>query len=259
MNTLNETQIDLNENTTVADVVAANFSAAGVFTKYGIDFCCGGKKSIKKAAEEKHAELHNLISDLKISLSGSVNQNENFQNWNPAFLADYIENTHHVYVRAAIERILVYANKVAMRHGENHSEMIDVAASFELIAEELLSHMMKEEQILFPYIRKIQSAFTNHSEISMPGFGTVLNPIRMMEHEHDNAGLLMHKINALTNNYKLKPEACTTWRILFDELKQFEYDLHKHVHLENNILFPKAIELEQKALSIKNKTPNLSF
>ena len=243
---------EISANTSISELVAANFNSAAVFNKYGIDFCCGGRKPLVKAAEEKHIDLNQLISDLKISLQSKVETGQNYNQWNAQFLADYIINTHHAYVAEAIPRIKAYAHKVAMRHGENHPELSEVASLFDQLSDELLIHMMKEEKILFPYIRDMQQAFLNHSEVRVAGFGTVNNPIHMMHAEHDNAGNIMHAINKLTDNFELKPDACTTWKILFQELKQFEYDLHKHVHLENNILFPKAIELEQKVVAIKN-------
>jgi regulator of cell morphogenesis and NO signaling len=157
-------------------------------------------------------------------------------------LADYIEKKHHRYVEHKIPELKSYLSKVAKVHGERHPELLEIEALFTAAAHELLSHMRKEELILFPFVRNM----TSNSDFQQPPFGTVVNPIEMMKQEHDTEGERFRKISALSNQYTPPLDACTTYKVAFALLKEFEEDLHFHIHLENNILFPKAIETEKK-------------
>jgi len=236
-------------NKSVGEIVKLDFRAADVFSSYGIDFCCGGKISVAEACDNAKTEESLVISALENLKSQQGSAVHDFDSWNIGFLADYIQNTHHQYVCKAIPQILPLAQKVADVHGENHSEVVRINVLFQDLAEELLSHMQKEEMILFPYIKKLvvdESA----GKCSDPScFGSISSPISVMEQEHENAGVILKELFRLSNGYTPPEDACNTFRVLYGKLKEFEDDLHRHIHLENNILFPKALEMEQAVLA----------
>ena len=232
-------------NKSVGEIVKQNFRAADVFSNYGIDFCCGGKISVAEAcanAKTDESLVINALENLKNQTGSAVH---NFDSWNIGFLADYIIHTHHQYVSKAIPQILPLAQKVADVHGEHHPEVGVIKELFNDLADELLSHMQKEEQILFPYIKKLVADESAGNCADGACFGTVMGPISVMEQEHENAGVILKQLYQLSDGYTPPEDACNTFRVLYGKLKEFEDDLHRHIHLENNILFPKAIELEE--------------
>ncbi|MCG9971926.1 iron-sulfur cluster repair di-iron protein [Christiangramia crocea] len=230
---------------TVADCVTENIKASHVFKKYGIDFCCGGGISIQKACEKNGVDYSLVVEDLKSI--GSLNDKETDYNKLPLDeLIDHIVEKHHTYVEANIPLLLQYTNKVARVHGGNNPELIEVHQLFQKVAGELASHLKKEELILFPFIKKMVKAAKERTGINIPQFNTVENPIKMMEVEHEDAGDIFKEISRLTDGYTPPAHACNTYRALFDKLDEFEQDLHQHIHLENNILHPKALQLEKK-------------
>ena len=238
------------EEVKVGDVVSANINSAHVFKKYGIDFCCGGGISIQKACEKKNVDMNSLLQDLK-NLDEKVMPSQNFKNWELDFLIDYIVNTHHVYVKESLEMLDAYASKVARVHGEGHPPVVKIYEWFLAINEELTAHIHKEEAILFPYIKNLVVVNRANSGLEQSPFGGVNNPIAMMETEHEKAGDILKEIAKLSYNYNPPDWACNTFKALYAKLDEFEQDLHLHVHLENNILFPKAIALESKLLSLE--------
>ena len=233
-------------NKTVGEIVKGNYQTAEVFKKFNIDFCCGGKVKIDEACSANNIPIDELTNALveAENYAGSDTEKK-FKDWDPDFLANYIVNVHHKYVRDNIPLLSEFTQKIAHVHGERHPELIQIAELFQAVSSELQHHMMKEENILFPYIIEIQSAFKNKSQLGPSPFGTVKNPIRMMEMEHDNAGALLKQIRQLSDNYSLPEDACNTYMVTYKKLDEFENDLYEHIHLENNILFPKAIELEE--------------
>ncbi|MCU0414892.1 MAG: iron-sulfur cluster repair di-iron protein [Ignavibacteriaceae bacterium] len=233
---------------TLAEIVTNNIRSAIVFEEYGLDFCCKGNRGLKDACADKNIDLQKIVDEL-IILSHNGNGEENPNDWQLDFLVDYIINNHHQYVRRMIPVITLHADKVASVHGKNHSETIQIADLFLAVREELEMHMMKEERILFPQIKQMVLTQKENSQFFPPSFGTIQNPIRMMEYEHTNAGDALSQIRELSNNYTHPEDACNTFKALFSELKEFEEDLHKHIHLENNILFPKSIILETELLN----------
>lgn len=233
---------------TIGELVSADYRKAEVFKKFGLDFCCGGKKTLKQACESKGLDTLQVEKELNEIEEVSAAASEDFNDWEIGFLADYILNTHHRYVKKAIPVIYEYTQKIAKVHGENHPEVVVIAEIFLCVTDELNRHMCKEEDVLFPYIKHLSIADNNAMKIEQPSFGSLSNPINMMEHEHDEVGRLLEKIKLLSNNYTPPADACTTFKLCYSKLKEFEDDLHKHIHLENNILFPKAIELEKKLL-----------
>ena len=178
------------------------------------------------------------------NLSDNSNAAQNVNDWQLDFLVDYITEHHHQYVRRMIPVISLHTDKVASVHGLNHPETLLIADLFLAVRDELEGHMMKEERVLFPQIKQMVLIQKENSQFFPPPFGTIQNPIKMMEYEHTNAGDAFSKIRELSNNYAYPEDACNTFKALYSELKEFEEDLHTHIHLENNILFPKSIELE---------------
>lgn len=221
---------------TVGEIAATDLRKAQVFKKYGIDFCCGGKKTLKEACESKGLNPTEIEKELNATTGPSPLP---FNEWSPAFLADYIVNTHHAYVRKMLPQLIELVTKVASVHGSRHPELHEVNQLVRHLDDELQGHLAKEEQVLFPFIKELVLGEAP-SKLS-----TIETPIAMMEDEHDEAGGIMEKIRSLTNNYTLPSDSCTSYGLLFQMLKDFEDDLHVHVHLENNILFPKAIEMEK--------------
>ena len=231
----------------LAQIVNDNHKAASVFEKYDLDFCCKGKRSLQEACIEKALPVEKLLSELQ-----AVNDNcevpVDFQKMTLTQLADYIVTKHHAYVKAEMPQIFSYLQKVATKHGDRHPEMRKVFELFSVIKSEMEEHMDKEELILFPRIEVAEEGALAEKTANMNVF-YIQHPIQMMEAEHEKAGQLMTEIRELTGNYTPPNDACTTYRLSFAELRAFESDLHQHVHLENNILFPRAIELFQKATS----------
>lgn len=235
----------IQKETKIGDVVAENFHAAKVFESHGLDFCCGGKRTIEDACNTKGVDSKLLLAELE-KLNSNNPSSTHFDKWEADFLSDYIINNHHAYVNNAISTIEHHLQKVVSAHGAKHPQVCSIDSIFAELKTELLEHMAKEERMLFPYIKKLSFAIKNSIEMPSPPFGSVENPIKVMESEHDNAGLLLKKINALSEGYVPPQDACATFRVLFGELKEFEEDLHMHIHLENNVLFPKAKAMEEK-------------
>ena len=232
-------------NLTVGEIVKENFQTAEIFKKYDIDFCCGGKATINEVCSENKISADKLIQDLNEAQSNpDSDTGKNFKDWESDYLINYIINVHHKYVNENLPLLSEWTNKIAQVHGERHPELQQIAKWFHAISVELRQHMMKEENILFPYIVNLYHSVKNNSPVSASPFGTVRNSIRIMEMEHVNAGSLLKKIREISNNYKLPTDACETYKVTYKKLDEFENDLHQHIHLENNILFPRAIELE---------------
>lgn len=232
---------------TIRDIVVEDFRAAAVFQRYGLDFCCGGARSVLDACREKGIDAAAVLADIQAACSAAGSGAPGFASWDVPALIDHIVGTHHAYVRQAIPLVGAHTEKVAAVHGERHPEVTEIARLFAGVADEMLAHMFKEERILFPYIRSLDLSVKQGRGAPPSPFGTVGNPIRMMEAEHESAGNAMARIRELSGGYQPAADACTTYRVSFEELKAFEEDLHAHVHLENNILFPRAIELEKGA------------
>lgn len=234
---------------TIGELVANDFRKAEVFRKFGLDFCCGGHKSVQDACVEKGIDVLKVEQALADVDSGVGTNNQDFNNWELDFLIDFILNTHHKYVSESIPMLYEFTTKVASVHGGSHPEVIEVAQLFRVVAEELESHMEKEEVILFPFIKKLVLAKKNDIPYRAPGFGSIKNPINVMEAEHVSAGDCLKRINEITDNFTPPDDACSTYKVLYAKLKEFETDLHQHIHLENNVLFPKAIKIERELQS----------
>ena len=232
------------QDKTVADVVTENIKAAHVFKKYGIDFCCGGGVSIKKACEK--AEIDPVLVETEIlNLENIKDRALDFNSWKLDFLTDHIINVLHGYVEESSPLLLQYSQRVNHVHGHHYTELAEIESLVKQVVQELAAHMKKEELILFPFIKKLVKAEREGTEVPPIHFGTVENPIKMMEAEHEEAGEILRKIAKLSNNFTPPQGACNTYKAFYSKLEEFEQDLHQHVHLENNILFPKALKLEK--------------
>jgi regulator of cell morphogenesis and NO signaling len=237
--------MEILEEQIIGELVAQNYKTASVFKKFKIDFCCNGNRTISEACERKKLDSSQLINELRNTII-NVEQNIDFNSWELDLLADYIEKTHHRYVLTKIEEIKPYLNKVTRVHGEHNPELKEIEILFNQSAQELSQHLQKEEMILFPFIRNMVNSKMEEKPLFFPHFGTVENPIAMMKHEHQNEGERFEKIAELSNQYTPPSHACNTYRVTFALLKEFEDNLHQHIHLENNILFPKAIKMEKE-------------
>ena len=233
------------ESMIVGDIVAMDFRAAAVFDRFGIDFCCGGRRSVTDACERARVDVSDVVTALgAITTSGA--DADDPAKWPADRLIDYIVETHHGYVRSALPTISAYLAKLEAVHGQRHPELARVRVAFGEVAAELEQHMMKEEQVLFPYVRQLAEIDAAGATMPPSPFGTVGNPIRMMEHEHQAVADEMGEIRVLTDGYVPPADGCTTYRVGMAELERFENDLHRHIHLENNALFPNAIAMERR-------------
>jgi len=226
----------------LAQIVNNNHQAASVFEKYHLDFCCKGKRSLEQACSEQELSISKVTEDLENIFTKDNNSSVDFEEMNLEQLADYIVQTHHAYVKNEMPQIHAYLQKVSSKHGEKHPEVYKIFQTFNAVKEEMEGHMKKEELILFPRIKELQKLADNENANLQLNITYLQSPITVMEQEHDHAGNLLNDIRILSNDYTPPQDACTTYRLSFAALKAFELDLHQHVHLENNILFPKAIE-----------------
>jgi len=225
----------------LAQIVNENHRTAYVFEKYHLDFCCKGKRLLQQACDEIQIPVEKVIAELEIVTTDSK-VSVDFNKMSLSQLAEYIVLTHHDYVKKELPLIYSYLQKVASRHGDRHPEMLAVFNAFVELTEDMIEHMAKEETILFPRIRIIELYSQENSDAPI-NRSYLEGPIKIMEQEHENAGELLSQIRQLTNNYSLPKDACTTYKLTFAALQAFEMDLHQHIHLENNILFPKTIKL----------------
>ncbi|MFN8258991.1 MAG: iron-sulfur cluster repair di-iron protein [Bacteroidales bacterium] len=225
------------EQKTVGQIVAENFRTAEVFKSAGIDFCCGGNKTLDESCIELGIHQESLLRMIEEVQLIKPDYAHNYNEWEISFLADYIRNTHHEYVKNNILQIKGYTTKISNVHGQNHPELIEIAILFEKIYEELSQHLINEENVLFPAIKEIVKSGSGDA-------GKIIkSEIERMNGEHEFAGSSMDRIKKLSKGYILPEDACPTYRLAYKYLSEFEEDLHVHVHLENNILFPKALQL----------------
>ena len=236
--------MDMLEQLTVGDYVANDFRTAALFSKYGIDFCCKGNRTIEEVCAKKNINPAELEKEIQAVLETKNENTIDFKSWSPTLLIEYILEKHHSYVEEKIPVLLQFLEKLCKVHGERHPELFEINSLFKMSAGDLAQHMKKEELILFPYIQKMVKAQKENQPIQDPHFGTVENPIAMMKDEHSVEGERFDKIATLTDGFTPPKVACSTYKVTYQMLKEFEQDLHKHIHLENNILFPKAIQLQ---------------
>ena len=241
--------MNISDTTTVRDLAAGVPGATRVFENFGIDYCCGGHRTLADACR-----LANLpVEDLTRSLEEAGRESEpggaerDWRQESLTELTEYIIDTHHSFTKQELDRLEKLFDKVCSRHGENHPELFEAQKTFYQLKQDLIPHMLKEEQVLFPYITRMEEAAGEGRAVPPPFFGTVRNPVRMMMLEHDAAGGLLPALRVTTGDYTPPPDACASYQALYRALADFEADLHQHIHLENNLLFPRAIEMEEKA------------
>lgn len=239
----------IDRNITIGEMVADDFRTAAVFAKYGIDFCCKGDRTLEQVCEKKNVTPDELITMLE-SIGTVDSSGIDFKSWPLDLLADYVEKTHHRYVEEKTPTIQQFLDKLARVHGQRHPELIEINQIFNESARDLAAHMKKEELILFPFIKRMVKS--KGGELAPANFGTVENPVTMMKEEHLVEGERFQRISELSNNYTVPEDGCNTYRVTFAMLQEFESDLHKHIHLENNILFPAAIELEKTFATVSH-------
>ncbi|MEK6480971.1 iron-sulfur cluster repair di-iron protein [Catalinimonas sp. 4WD22] len=229
-------------NLTIGEIVAGDYRTAAVFQKYDIDFCCRGSRTIEEACQGQSIDFEKVLNELAAIQKQGDSTAPEFRHWPLDQLVDHIQHKHHKYVEEALEKIKPLLEKICEVHGKQHPELYEIQKEFTEGAGELTKHMKKEEFILFPFIKKM----VTQGQVSSPLFKTVQNPISMMLHEHDTEGERFRKISLLADHYSPPADACNTYILTYELLNEFEEDLHLHIHLENNILFPKALTLEKK-------------
>lgn len=236
-----------NAEPTVGEIMADDFRKAEVFKRHGIDFCCGGNRSLSQACKEASVDPQILMAELRTATpqigSGALDR---FQTWSIPLLIQYILENHHNWLKTKMPEMLPVVQKVAWVHGDNHPETVKIAGIFQEIVDELIPHMQKEEIMLFPYIEKMAAADQTGNEPPRPVFGPVENPLRAMEADHRVVGELMDSIRELSQDYTLPDDACASFQLVYGFLSEFEADLHQHLHLENNVLHPQVRMLAEK-------------
>ena len=232
---------DFNLNTGVGNWVARHPQTSRIFESLQIDYCCGGEKSLEQACQDRQLDPQQVVQQLEQAINVADEPTDNWLNAPLTDLCDHIERTHHAYLKRELPRLTEMISKVVNAHSESHAELPKLGKVFAELRAELEPHMMKEERILFPAIRLLEQS---SQPISFP-FGTVANPIGMMEHEHDNAGQALAQLRTITSDYEVPVDACNTYRAMLDGLLELEANMHQHVHKENNILFPRALKSEE--------------
>ncbi|MGN6618335.1 MAG: iron-sulfur cluster repair di-iron protein [Ilyomonas sp.] len=230
---------------TVGEIAAKDLRKAEVFKKYGIDFCCGGKKSLKQACEEKGIDVAVVEAELQ-NPTQQVQSANNYNAWEPDFLADYIYNQHHLYYYNEVPRIQEVFAKVVGHHGANHPELKYLYQLFGELLQELNVHFMREEKVVFPFIKALVTAKRSGNRDALNSQPSLTEPVRMMEVDHEAAGDILAEMKQVANNYNPPADACNSYQFIYKKLNELDEDLHQHIHLENNILFPKALKLEQE-------------
>lgn len=240
----------LNATKTVRELAVEIPNATRVFENFGIDYCCGGKKPLDEACRAANLSVTDVIHALETAASPADRSACDLPSGSLTELIDHIVKTHHKFTREELARLQKLLEKVCSVHGKNHPELLAIQSTFHHLAQELTLHLMKEENVLFPYIIRMEEAVLQNDPVLPPPFGTVQNPVRMMTQEHDGAGDALRQIRSASANFTAPPEACISYRTLYLALPAFEADLHQHIHLENNILFPRSIAMEESKLAV---------
>ncbi len=238
--------MNMNAASKVGELAAAFPGSTRIFEKIGIDYCCGGTRSLQEACLSAGVKVDEVLAFLSHAAESKATE-QGAIDWRVeplARLIAYILEKHHVFTRQELIRLDALMEKVCGKHAQNHPELIQIQALFGGLQQELFPHMLKEEQMLFPYIVRMEEALNLQKSIPIAVFGTVQNPVRMMMLEHDNAGNILRAIRSVSINFALPPDACADYRTLYQGIEEFERDLHHHIQLENNVLFPRAVRME---------------
>ena len=234
---------------TIREIAVEEPCTTRVFEQYKIDYCCHGNTPFDDACRNAGVSPDIVSQKIYELLELGTHNGVSLNSLNPTELIDHILDRHHVYAKQEMAQLTPLLEKVTRKHGEHHPNLVEMKAVFQDLCDDLNPHMFKEEAVLFPYIKELEENSLNKMNGSSPPFGTVLNPVRMMRMEHDKVGSLLTKMRSLTKDYELPDEACPSFTALYHRLEELERDLHQHIHLENNLLFPRAVDLEQKVFS----------
>ncbi|KIH77296.1 regulator of cell morphogenesis and NO signaling [Geoalkalibacter ferrihydriticus] len=232
-----------NGNMTIGALVAEDYRIADVFEKHGIDFCCGGQATLAATCQENDLDLTKILQEMETVKKEPIGRSENFATWSLPFLIDYIVNTHHAYLKENDAHIVAYARKIAEVHRVHHPEVIEIATIFAKIADDMAVHLKAEEEVFFPAVKRVDTAVSSGQDPQSDDRALIKSELTKLHREHEQIGDAIHKIRHLAADYAIPEDACNTFVITYKKLKEFEDDLHKHVHLENNILFLKAAQL----------------
>jgi regulator of cell morphogenesis and NO signaling len=231
---------------TVAEIAREHPAAVPVFEAFGIDYCCGGNRPLETACARQNVSLNLMLSNLSSALVTRPAEDERHWMTAPlADLADYIVEQHHSYAKRELPRLAALATKVEARHGHMFPETHQIRELVEAMSSEMLTHMLKEEQVLFPRLKAIEEAAGAGQKPEAAFFGALINPIRRMMNDHDDTGHVLKSLRSLSHDYRAPERACTSFQALYRGLDALEKDIHQHIHLENNILFPRALAFEQ--------------
>lgn len=232
---------------TVREVAVENPAATRVFERFGIDYCCGGNQGLEQACLRAGVSFEEVVDSLEMEerAARAAQQVHDWQSEPLSELITHIKNTHHNYTREETIRLAPLLQKVCSVHGKNHPELFGIRETFGWLSQELMTHMMKEEMVLFPYIERMEESIIQNEPVLPGPFGSVQNPVSMMEHDHDSAGAALRSIRKAANDFAPPEDACVSYQTLYKALAAFEADLHQHIHLENNILFPRAVAMEK--------------
>jgi len=236
---------DTQSGETIGEIAAKDLRKAEVFKKCGIDFCCGGKKTLKQVCEEKGLDAAVVEAELEKPAQPAASTND-YNRWQPDFLADYIYNQHHLYYYNELPVISALITKVTQHHGSNHPELGYLYQVFAKLVEELGTHFMREEEVVFPFIKALVQAKRSGNLEALNSQPSLTQPIQIMEEDHEAAGEILELMRRISNNYTAPADACNSYQFLYKKLKELDEDLHQHIHLENNILFPKALRLDKE-------------
>jgi regulator of cell morphogenesis and NO signaling len=231
--------------TTVRELALENPNATRVFEKLGIDYCCGGGMSLEEACNVARRPVNEVLAALAETAQQTTLMEPDWSSAPMAELIEHIVETHHRYTREEITRLQALLEKVCSVHGKNHPELRAIQATFRELSQELMMHMMKEEMVLFPYLVRMEVAVVQKEPVLSPPFGSVQNPVHMMMGEHDAAGEALRAMREASHGYAVPDDGCISYRTLFQAMQAFETDLHQHIHLENNVLFPRAVKMEE--------------
>lgn len=232
---------------TVREIAVENPAATRVFERFGIDYCCGGNQALEEACRRAEVPFDEVIDSLEME-EETARAAQQVHDWQVEPLNElilHIKNTHHKYTREETVRLTALLQKVCSVHGKNHPELFEIQSTFSDLGQELATHLMKEEMVLFPYIVRMEEAVIQKEPLLPAPFGRIENPVAMMEHEHDSAGNALRSIRKASRDFTPPADACVSYQTLYRALAAFEADLHQHIHLENNILFQRAIAMER--------------
>jgi len=228
------------ENKTIGEFVAEDYRISKVFEKHGIDFCCGGKVPLSAVCREKGIDPGAIMAEIDAVKSTPLDRGQNYAAWELSFLADYIVNTHHAYLKENMGEVATYAHKKAEVNGANHPEVIEIAKIFDKIATDMASHLLEEEEVFFPAVKRFDASVKAGAKPDTNDMKIIRASLDKLNKEHEEIGDVVHTIRHLASEYVIPADVCNTYMVTYQKLEEFEDDLHKHVHLENNILFPKV-------------------